>query len=57
MLGKDRNIGNQGAGLQQRVIEYLAESKIASADVLATVLEEMIPFQEQVGKGSMTHEN
>lgn len=47
ILKSDGNIRNPDAELQQRAIEYLALSRIATADVLATVLEEMPPFPEK----------
>ena len=43
----DSNLRSADAELQQRASEYLALSKIASLDVLATVLEEMPPFPEK----------
>ena len=39
------------AELQQRACEYLALSKVATLDVLATVLEEMPPFPEKESCG------
>ncbi|GMT36450.1 hypothetical protein PFISCL1PPCAC_27747, partial [Pristionchus fissidentatus] len=47
VLNTDHNLRNPDAELQQRAVEYLAMSRIASADVLATVLEEMPPFAEK----------
>ena len=41
------NIRSADAELQQRTVEYLQLSNIASTDVLATVLEEMPPFPER----------
>ena len=41
VLQQSSNIRNPDAELQQRSVEYLKLSQIASADVLATVLEEM----------------
>lgn len=41
VLQQSSNIRNPDAELQQRSIEYLKLSQIATADVLATVLEEM----------------
>ena len=38
---------NADVELQQRAMEYLQLSTVASADVLATVLEEMPPFPER----------
>ncbi|VDM39075.1 unnamed protein product [Toxocara canis] len=43
----DHNLRNPDAELQQRAIEYLQLSRIASPDVLATILEEMPPFPEK----------
>uniref|UniRef100_A0A914V2H4 Clathrin adaptor alpha/beta/gamma-adaptin appendage Ig-like subdomain domain-containing protein n=1 Tax=Plectus sambesii TaxID=2011161 RepID=A0A914V2H4_9BILA len=43
----DHNLRNPDAELQQRAIEYLQLSRVASPDVLATVLEEMPPFAEK----------
>ena len=43
----DSNIRSADAELQQRACEYLALSKHATLDVLATVLEEMPPFPEK----------
>jgi len=39
------------AELQQRASEYLQLSKVATLDVLATVLEEMPPFPEKESSG------
>lgn len=47
VLRSDNNLRNPDAELQQRAIEYLALSRVASGDVLATVLEEMPPFPEK----------
>lgn len=47
LLSTDSNIRNSDAELQQRAAEYLALSKVASPDILATVLEEMPPFPER----------
>lgn len=47
VLATDSNIRNSDAELQQRAAEYLALSKVASPDILATVLEEMPPFPER----------
>ncbi|GAU98224.1 hypothetical protein RvY_09400 [Ramazzottius varieornatus] len=47
MLQNDTNIRNADAELQQRTVEYLQLSNIASADILATVLEEMPAFPER----------
>jgi len=43
----DNNLRSADAELQQRASEYLQLSIVASADVLATVLEEMPPFPER----------
>ncbi|VDO40780.1 unnamed protein product [Haemonchus placei] len=43
----DHNLRNPDAELQQRAVEYLQMSKVASPDVLATILEEMPPFAEK----------
>ncbi|KHJ98574.1 adaptin region [Oesophagostomum dentatum] len=43
----DHNLKNPDAELQQRAVEYLQMSKVASPDVLATILEEMPPFPEK----------
>jgi AP-2 complex subunit alpha len=37
VLANDHNLRNPDAELQQRAIEYLQLSKVASPDVLATV--------------------
>jgi len=47
ILRNDTNMRNADTELQQRAIEYLRLSSIASQDVLATVLEEMPPFPER----------
>jgi len=47
----DSNLRSSDAELQQRACEYLALSKAASLDVLATVLEEMPPFPEKESSG------
>ncbi|KAK9395368.1 AP-2 complex subunit alpha-1 [Crotalus adamanteus] len=47
VLCSDSQIRNADVELQQRAIEYLKLSSIASTDVLATVLEEMPPFPER----------
>lgn len=47
VLRSDNNLRNPDVELQQRAIEYLQLSTVASADVLATVLEEMPPFPER----------
>lgn len=46
VLKQDSNIRSADAELQQRTVEYLQLSQIAS-EVLATVLEEMPPFTER----------
>ncbi|KAI6201634.1 AP-2 complex subunit alpha [Aphelenchoides besseyi] len=43
----DHNLRNPDAELQQRAVEYLQLSKMVSADVLATILEEMPQFPEK----------
>jgi AP-2 complex subunit alpha len=47
ILRADSNLRNPDAELQQRSVEYLQLSKIASPDVLATILEEMPQFPEK----------
>ncbi|XP_035672382.1 AP-2 complex subunit alpha-2-like isoform X3 [Branchiostoma floridae] len=47
VLRNNNNLQNADAELQQRAIEYLQLSTVASQDVLATVLEEMPPFPER----------
>ncbi|OCT70986.1 hypothetical protein XELAEV_18037902mg [Xenopus laevis] len=47
VLRSDSQIRNADVELQQRAVEYLKLSSIASTDVLATVLEEMPPFPER----------
>lgn len=47
VLKQDSNIRSSDAELQQRTVEYLQLSQVASSDVLATVLEEMPPFPER----------
>ncbi|XP_071006107.1 AP-2 complex subunit alpha-1-like isoform X2 [Oncorhynchus clarkii lewisi] len=47
VLRSDSQIRNSDVELQQRAVEYLKLSSIASTDVLATVLEEMPPFPER----------
>ncbi|XP_041365483.1 AP-2 complex subunit alpha-2-like isoform X2 [Gigantopelta aegis] len=47
MLRSDNNLRNPDVELQQRAVEYLHLSSVASQDVLATVLEEMPPFPER----------
>ncbi|TKR77469.1 hypothetical protein L596_018440 [Steinernema carpocapsae] len=43
----DHNLRNPDAELQQRAVEYLQLSRVATRDVLATILEEMPPFAEK----------
>uniref|UniRef100_A0A2R5LDY9 AP-2 complex subunit alpha n=1 Tax=Ornithodoros turicata TaxID=34597 RepID=A0A2R5LDY9_9ACAR len=47
ILCSDSNLRCSDAELQQRSMEYLGLSKVASTEVLATVLEEMPPFPER----------
>ncbi|XP_017480764.1 PREDICTED: AP-2 complex subunit alpha-like isoform X1 [Rhagoletis zephyria] len=47
VLKNHSNIKSADAELQQRTVEYLQLSQIASTEVLATVLEEMPPFPER----------
>ncbi|KAL3123635.1 hypothetical protein niasHT_005663 [Heterodera trifolii] len=47
VLRADHNLKNPDAELQQRAVEYLQLSKVASPDVLATILEEMPQFAEK----------
>uniref|UniRef100_A0A914GVD6 AP-2 complex subunit alpha n=1 Tax=Globodera rostochiensis TaxID=31243 RepID=A0A914GVD6_GLORO len=47
VLRADHNLKNPDAELQQRAVEYLQLSKVASPDVLATILEEMPQFTEK----------
>eukprot|EP00118_Oscarella_pearsei_P024968 m.307223 g.307223 ORF g.307223 m.307223 type:complete len:956 (+) comp42034_c0_seq1:137-3004(+) len=47
VLKQDAQMRNSDAELQQRSLEYLRLSTVASRDVLATVLEEMPPFPER----------
>ena len=47
VFSADHNLKNPDAELQQRAVEYLQLSKIASSDVLATILEEMPQFPEK----------
>ncbi|XP_066564810.1 AP-2 complex subunit alpha-2 isoform X2 [Amia ocellicauda] len=47
VLRCDSQVRNSDVELQQRAVEYLKLSSIASTDVLATVLEEMPPFPER----------
>ncbi|OWF50679.1 AP-2 complex subunit alpha-2-like [Mizuhopecten yessoensis] len=47
VLRTNNNLRNSEVELQQRAVEYLQLSTVASTDVLATVLEEMPPFPER----------
>ncbi|XP_028257721.1 AP-2 complex subunit alpha-2 isoform X1 [Parambassis ranga] len=47
VLRSDSQLRNSDVELQQRAVEYLRLSCIASTDILATVLEEMPPFPER----------
>ncbi|XP_053304588.1 AP-2 complex subunit alpha-2 isoform X3 [Spea bombifrons] len=47
VLRSDSQLRNADVELQQRAVEYLRLSSIASNDILATVLEEMPPFPER----------
>uniref|UniRef100_A0A8C5B4U6 AP-2 complex subunit alpha n=1 Tax=Gadus morhua TaxID=8049 RepID=A0A8C5B4U6_GADMO len=47
VLRSDSQLRNADVELQQRAVEYLRLSTIASTDILATVLEEMPPFPER----------
>jgi AP-2 complex subunit alpha len=47
VFSADHNLKNPDAELQQRAVEYLQLSKVASPDVLATILEEMPQFPEK----------
>ena len=47
MLRSNNQLRNADVELQQRAVEYLQLSSVASTDVLATVLEEMPPFPER----------
>eukprot|EP00116_Pleurobrachia_bachei_P001289 sb/3461551/ len=47
VLSNDNQVRNSDAEIQQRAIEYTKLSQIASADLLATVLEEMPQFTER----------
>ncbi|CAH8631250.1 unnamed protein product [Dicrocoelium dendriticum] len=47
VLLNDSNLRSSNVEIQQRATEYLALSRIATDDVLATVLEEMPPFPER----------
>lgn len=47
IMRSDTNLKNSDAEIQQRALEYLKLSTVASPDVLATVLEEMPPFPER----------
>ncbi|KAK2140970.1 hypothetical protein LSH36_1192g00039 [Paralvinella palmiformis] len=47
VLHNENSVRNADVELQQRAVEYLQLSNVASTDVLATVLEEMPPFPER----------
>lgn len=47
ILRSDNQLRNADVELQQRAVEYLQLSSVATTDVLATVLEEMPPFPER----------
>ncbi|KAI7687091.1 AP-2 complex subunit alpha [Sarcoptes scabiei] len=47
ILKNHTNIRSSDAEIQQRTVEYLQLSQIASSEILATVLEEMPPFPER----------
>ncbi|XP_075924735.1 AP-2 complex subunit alpha-2-like [Petromyzon marinus] len=47
VLRSGNQLRNADAELQQRAVEYLKLSTVATTDVLATVLEEMPPFPER----------
>uniref|UniRef100_A0A8C6X9G2 AP-2 complex subunit alpha n=1 Tax=Naja naja TaxID=35670 RepID=A0A8C6X9G2_NAJNA len=47
VYASDSQLKNADVELQQRAVEYLRLSTIASTDILATVLEEMPPFPER----------
>uniref|UniRef100_G3QDX3 AP-2 complex subunit alpha n=3 Tax=Gorilla gorilla gorilla TaxID=9595 RepID=G3QDX3_GORGO len=47
VLRSDSQLRNADVELQQRAVEYLRLSTVASTDILATVLEEMPPFPER----------
>jgi len=47
VLQNQNQLRNADVELQQRAVEYLQLSSVASTDVLATVLEEMPPFPER----------
>ncbi|XP_060031850.1 AP-2 complex subunit alpha-2 isoform X2 [Erinaceus europaeus] len=47
VLRSDSQLRNADVELQQRAVEYLRLSSVASTDILATVLEEMPPFPER----------
>ncbi|XP_076143440.1 AP-2 complex subunit alpha-2 isoform X3 [Alosa pseudoharengus] len=47
VLRSDSQLRNADVELQQRAVEYLRLSCVASTDILATVLEEMPPFPER----------
>ncbi|XP_055363352.1 AP-2 complex subunit alpha-2 isoform X2 [Betta splendens] len=47
VLRSDSQLRNADVEIQQRAVEYLRLSCVASTDILATVLEEMPPFPER----------
>ncbi|XP_065191357.1 AP-2 complex subunit alpha-2-like [Sycon ciliatum] len=47
VLQSDSNVRSSDVEIQQRAVEYQRLADVASADVLATVLEEMPPFPER----------
>ncbi|XP_061878106.1 AP-2 complex subunit alpha-2-like isoform X2 [Entelurus aequoreus] len=47
VLRSDSQLRNADVELQQRAVEYLRLSSIATTDILATILEEMPPFPER----------
>uniref|UniRef100_A0A8C7DVG0 Adaptor related protein complex 2 subunit alpha 2 n=1 Tax=Naja naja TaxID=35670 RepID=A0A8C7DVG0_NAJNA len=54
VYASDSQLKNADVELQQRAVEYLRLSTIASTDILATVLEEMPPFPEKKGPNTVT---
>ncbi|CAL8070129.1 unnamed protein product [Calicophoron daubneyi] len=47
VLMNDSNLRSSNVEIQQRAVEYLTLSRVATDDVLATVLEEMPPYPER----------
>jgi len=47
VLRSENHLRNADVELQQRAVEYMQLSSVATTDVLATVLEEMPPFPER----------